>query len=68
MTLINVAVFLKIQFISLYSDYVEQGCRNVTQKRTSILSRVKTNLSTMDFYADLCFPRPGEPFSVENCV
>ena len=33
MTLINVAVFLKIQFISLYSDYVEQGCRNVTQKK-----------------------------------
>ena len=47
---------------------VGQGRRNVTQSegasKTSIPSRVKTNLSTMDFYADLCFPRPGESFSV----
>ena len=39
-----------------------QGRRNVTQSEgaseTSISSRVKTNLSTMDFYADLCFRRP----------
>ena len=33
---------------------------------TSTSSRVKTNLSTMDFYADLCFPRPGESFSVQK--
>ena len=47
---------------------VLQGRRNVIQSEgaseTSILSRVKTNLSTMDFYAYLCFPRPGESFSV----
>ena len=47
---------------------LHQGRRNVTQSEgaseTSISSRVKTNLSTMDFYADLCFPRPGELFSV----
>ena len=46
----------------------EQGCRNVTKSEgaseTSISSRVKTNLSMMNFYADLCFPRPGESFSV----
>ena len=47
-----------------------QGRRkwNVTQSEgaseTSISSRVKTNLSTMDFYADLYFPRVGESFSV----
>ena len=42
--------------------------RNVTQSEeaseTSISSRVKTNLSTMDFYLYLCFPCPGESFSV----
>ena len=31
---------------------------------TSASSRAKTNLSTIDFYADLCFARPGETFSV----
>ena len=45
-----------------------QGRRNATQSEgvseTSISSRVKTNLSTMGFYADLCFPRPGKSFSV----
>ena len=46
-----------------------QGRRKVTQSEgaseTSISSRVKTNLSsTMDFYADLCFPSPGESSSV----
>ena len=45
-----------------------QGRRNVTQSEraseTSISSRAKTNLSTMDLYADLSFPRPGESFSV----
>ena len=45
-----------------------KGRWNVTQSEgaseTLISSRVKTNLSTMDFYADLYFPRPGESFSV----
>ena len=45
-----------------------QERRNVTQSEgaseTSVSSGVKTNLSTMDFYADLCFPRPGESFSI----
>ena len=49
-------------------DMLKQGRRNVTQSEgfseTSISSRVKTTLSAMDFYADLCFPRPGESFSV----
>ena len=48
----------------------EQGRRNVIQSEgaseTSISSRVKTNLSTMNFYADLCLPRPGESFSVHK--
>ena len=45
-----------------------RGGKNVTRSEgaseTSISSRVKTNLSTIDFYADVCFPRPGESFSV----
>ena len=45
-----------------------QGRRNVTQSEgaseTSISSLVKANLSTMDFYTDLCFARPSESFSV----
>ena len=45
-----------------------QERRNVTQSERdseSLISfRVKTNLSTMDFYEDLCFPRPGESSSV----
>ena len=46
----------------------KQGRRNVTESEgaseSSISSRVKTNLSTINFYADLYFPRPGESFSV----
>ena len=45
-----------------------QGRRNVTQSERAseklISSRVKTHLSTMDFYADLCFHHTGESFSV----
>ena len=47
---------------------VLKGVWNVTQSEgtseTSISSRLKTNLSTMDFYADLCLPRLSESFSV----
>ena len=50
----------------LYPSF--QECRNVTQIKgasaTSISSRVKRNLSMMDVYADLCFPRRRESFSV----
>ena len=45
-----------------------KGRRNVTQSEgasgTSISSRFKTNLTTLDFYAELYFLRPGESFSV----
>ena len=58
--------------IEKYTD-LATGRRNVTQSEgaseTSISSRVKTNLSTMDFYADLCFPRPGEiGFRIKICL